>query len=68
LEEQHILAFTIVRCRIVQLCTSVWSRVNPMLVPGISMTNRPMARFGVFEQWRREISLPTPQAWVDDEL
>jgi len=35
---------------------------------GISMTNRPMVGLGLFEQWMREISLPTLRAWVDDEL
>jgi Ser/Thr protein kinase RdoA (MazF antagonist) len=35
---------------------------------GISMINRPMVGFGLFEQWMREISLPTLRAWVDDEL
>jgi Ser/Thr protein kinase RdoA (MazF antagonist) len=35
---------------------------------GISMTNRPMVGLGLFDQWMREISLPTLRAWVDDEL
>jgi Ser/Thr protein kinase RdoA (MazF antagonist) len=35
---------------------------------GISMTNRPMVGLGLFDQWVREISLPTLRAWVDDEL
>jgi Ser/Thr protein kinase RdoA (MazF antagonist) len=35
---------------------------------GISTINRPMVGLGLYEQWMREISLPTLRAWVDDEL
>jgi len=35
---------------------------------GISMTNLPMVGFGLFEQWMREISLPTLRDWVNDEF